>query len=91
MPPQSTNINEESKQVTFSQEEYPQLSGIQVGAEISGKRTGTVAEVAEDGSVTVNYESTEIETENGADRELSKLKNNEHNKSESYEEDEDEY
>ena len=71
--PESTQINEEAKQVTFNPEEYPQLQGIQVGAAISGKWTGTVAEVAEDGSVTVNYESTEIETENGADKALNGL------------------
>lgn len=75
--PQSTSINEESKQVTFNPGEYPQLQGIEVGSKISGKWSGTVSEVAEDGTVTVNYESTEIETENHADKALKGMKKRE--------------
>ena len=56
--------------------DYPQLTGIEAGAEVSGKWNGNVdAAPDEDGNVTVRFSTMEIETDNAADRALEELSN----------------
>jgi hypothetical protein len=62
----------EGKQIVFSAQEYPQLSGIKNGASVKVSADGRVA--ATDGdSVTVTLENCELETEGRADKELREM------------------
>jgi len=60
-------------QTVLSVEKYPELEGIEVGAEVKGSWSGKVSDVS-DGQVTIDYSELEIETENAADQALSTLK-----------------
>lgn len=56
--------------------DYPDLTGIEAGASVSGTWEGTVDDAQdEDGNVFVTPSSMEIELENAADKELSELSN----------------
>ena len=63
------DVVNDGESTTLSVENYPELEGVQVGETISGKWSGKVTK-SENGSVTIEYDSMELETENSADREL---------------------
>lgn len=54
--------------------DYPELTGIEPGAPVSGKWEGNADNTPdEDGNVMVTFSTMEIETENKADRELAEM------------------
>ena len=65
-----SKFDPETNTLVVDQEGYPELEGVEVGADISGKWTGKVTDVAEDGKITIEYEKQEFELENHADKAL---------------------
>lgn len=74
MPAQTMGMemSEDTENTTVDEQKYPQLQGAVVGQPVSGQWQGKVSAV-QDGKVTIQYDSMQIETKNKADKALERM------------------